>query len=482
MKKPFALLVFYEVSTFLSNKVLRLRYFAVLLLCYPGIYNAQTCSTGGCAATTTNTTGQYPTTTFSTTSSSWSTVSAFMNAGNFTLFDVTNGDTYEWTYCSDFGGSMGWDAELTLFNNGTGATLCYNDNCSRTNCSTAPYIRWTATFTGTVKLLTTVSGCTTNTGSPYSTLVWRDTSGTPLVQVLGIDVYSGQGTINWTQVKAAGYTFAWAKATEGVGYTDSEYLNYAVNGVAAGIKMGAYHFAHPESNTAVAEANYFLSVAQPYITTCQLPPALDIENPSTGPSLQSSMTSAQLTTWIQDWINTVQAATGITPVIYIGASNAAYVNSSLNIYKLWIDDVTGSSTSSPTNIGVWTTWTFNQYNWTASVPGVPGSTTDLDVFNGNMAAFNNLMGCTTGISKEGSVTDFMIYPNPAANKIMIENASFNYAESDQIYIYNIAGQLLLQQTMQQQKAEINVSEFASGMYFVKMNTSGGISVKKFMKE
>src|ERR1700758_2350695 len=125
--------------------------------------SAQTCSTGGCAATATNSTGQYPSGTYSTTSNSWTTISAYMNAGNFTLFNVTNGDTYEWTYCSDFGGTQGWDAELTLFNNSSGATLCYANNCGRPNCSNAPYIRWTATFTGTVKLLTTVSGCTTNT-------------------------------------------------------------------------------------------------------------------------------------------------------------------------------------------------------------------------------------------------------------------------------------------------------------------------------
>lgn len=247
----------------------------VLFLIFHFSLNAQTCGTGGCAATATNSTGQYPTTTFSTTSSSWSTVSAYMNAGNYALFDVTNGDTYEWTYCSDFGGSMGWDAELTLFNNSTGVTLCYNDNCGRTTCSTAPYIRWTANYTGAVKLLTTVSGCGINTGTPYSTLVWRDTSGTSNVPVLGVDVYNGNSTINWSQVKAAGYTFAYAKATEGIGYTDSEYLNYAVNGVTAGMKMGAYHFARADLNPtnagAINEANYFLSVAQPYITSCQLP-------------------------------------------------------------------------------------------------------------------------------------------------------------------------------------------------------------------
>src|ERR1700740_553871 len=340
---------------------------------------AQTCSTGGCAATATNSTGQYPAATFSTTSSSWSTVSAYMNGGNFTLFNVTNGDTYEWTYCSDFGGSQGWDAELTLFNNSNGTTICYQNNCGRSTCATAPYIRWTATFTGTVKLLTTVSGCTTNSGSPYSKLVWRDTSGTPAAAlILGVDVYSGNSTINWTQVKGAGYTFAYAKATEGVGYTDSEYLNYAVAGVNAGLKMGAYHFIRADLNPtnagAINEANYFLSVAQPYITSCELPPAFDVE----GSYLQSNFTGAQLTAWIQNWAATVQNATGIAPVIYISATNAAYINSSLSTYKLWIDHLGGT----PTSTGIFPTWTINQYSWTGTVPGIAGSQTDLNLFNG----------------------------------------------------------------------------------------------------
>src|SRR5258708_35275439 len=106
-----------------------------LILLLAGINcKAQTCSVGGCPATATNSTGQYPSTTFSTTNSTWTTISPYMNAGNYTLFKVTNGDVYEWTYCSDFGGSQSWDAELTLFNNSTGSTLCYNDNCGKTKC------------------------------------------------------------------------------------------------------------------------------------------------------------------------------------------------------------------------------------------------------------------------------------------------------------------------------------------------------------
>lgn len=430
---------------------------------------SQSCATGGCSLADTNSTGQYPAATFSTSSSSWQTVSQYMNGGNYTIFDVTSGDTYEWTYCSDFGGSMGWDAELTLFNYSTGAKLCYNNNCGRSGCSTAPYIQWTATYTGKVKLLTTVSGCTVNTGSPYSKLVWRDTSGTPLTQVLGIDVYSGNAPINWTQVKGAGYTFAWAKASEGVGYTDSQYATFAANGVSAGMKMGAYHFwrgdLNPTTTGATNEANWFLSIAQPDIVACQLLPALDIE----GSYIQSNFTSAQLTAWIQTWMNVVQTATGVKPVLYISPTNSGYVQSSLNTYPLWVDYVDGSSTTPPPNIGVWNNWSFKQYDWNGTVPGA-GTGQDLNVFNGNLTAFNNLINCsTTGLAQNNIEHVFSVYPNPATESVRISYPSTLGAAS--VSLVDVNGRVVLTERLNS-AGTLSTQGLGAGVYNVSITCDG----------
>ncbi len=449
----------------------------LLFLITTGTLCAQSCVPGGCSVIDTNSTGRYPAALFSTPYSTWSTVSSYMNAGNYTLFSVTAGDTYEWTYCSDFGGNQNWDAELTLFDYSTGATLCYQDNSGLSGCTTAPYIQWTATSTGIVKLLTTTSGCGTNTGSPYSKLVWRDTSGVPFGQVLGVDVYSGNGTINWNLVHGAGYTFAYAKATEGIGYTDSQYLNYAVNGVNAGMKMGAYHFARPDLNPsnagAIAEANSFLSVASPYITTCELPPALDLE----GSYLTTSFTSAQLTSWVQNWMNTVQSATGVTPVIYIGASTVSFLNSSLNVYPLWRDELT-SSPSAPTTLGVWTTWAINQYSWTGTVPGIAGSVTDLNVFNGSPGTFNSFMGCsTTGMSYNSRNNDALIYPNPTSDNFYVDIPS---ARGEiRIAVYDLNGLLILSRAISN-KTSIDVSTFSNGIYSISLTTGDGTINKKLV--
>jgi GH25 family lysozyme M1 (1,4-beta-N-acetylmuramidase) len=276
----------------------------------------------------------------------------------------------------------------------------------------------------------------------------------------------------------SGYTFAYAKATEGVGYTDSKYLSYAVNGVAAGMKMGAYHFARPDLNPtnagAIAEANYFLSVAQPYIVSCQLPPSLDLE----GSYLTTSFTSAQLTAWVQNWMTTVETATGIKPVLYIGASTVSFLNSSLNTYPLWRDELTGSP-SPATNLGVWTTWAFNQYSWTGTVPGIAGSQTDLDFFNGNtMAAFNTFMGCSvaTDLQQNTMNAALVIYPNPTTGLFTIETNSTDLLAMD---LYDVNGRLVFSKAISD-KSNIDVTMLDEGFYTMTLKSVDRVITKKLV--
>ena len=100
--------------------------------------------------------------------------------------------------------------------------------------------------------------------------------------VLGIDVSNWQGNIDWEQVKADGYTFAWAKSTEGMTYTDPMFVNNMENGLNANVVMGAYHFARPDNNTPQEDAANFLNVASAYIGNGFMPPVLDLENPYSG--------------------------------------------------------------------------------------------------------------------------------------------------------------------------------------------------------
>src|SRR5687768_13184555 len=97
-----------------------------------------------------------------------------------------------------------------------------------------------------------------------------------MARVHGVDVSQWQGVMNWTTTYNAGARFAIAKATQGVGFTDPQFDNNKINAKAAGILIGFYHFPSPMTgdanadgkyDDAVAEAEYFHSVAGAYMTT-----------------------------------------------------------------------------------------------------------------------------------------------------------------------------------------------------------------------
>jgi GH25 family lysozyme M1 (1,4-beta-N-acetylmuramidase) len=163
--------------------------------------------------------------------------------------------------------------------------------------------------------------------------------------LLGIDVSgNANGTITWSQVKVAGKEYAWAKATEGLTFNDAKFVTNMTNGSAVNVVMGAYHFARPDNNSALDEANHFLAIASAYIGQGYLPPALDLEDSPSGSVLSTVYTGTALTTWVQTWLDRVYAQTGVRPIVYTTSTYAAYLTSSLNTtnYKLWIAKPDGS--------------------------------------------------------------------------------------------------------------------------------------------
>ncbi|HVB95938.1 MAG TPA: glycoside hydrolase family 25 protein [Nitrososphaerales archaeon] len=192
-----------------------------------------------------------------------------------------------------------------------------------------------------------------------------------------------QGSPNWTSVHSAGYTFAFAKATEGTTITDPDFTSNMVNGKSAGLYMGAYDFAHPSANatSAVSQANFFDSVAGQYFSTGYLAPALDLEEGC------GTLNVSQMSQWIVTWMNTVESyiktneGQSITPVIYMSATYAAAcVDSSVTSYPLWIANW---GVSSP-NTGKFSGWGYWQYSDAGNVSGINGAT-DLNYFNGTLS-------------------------------------------------------------------------------------------------
>ncbi|MFC7457452.1 GH25 family lysozyme [Brachybacterium sp. GCM10030267] len=93
-------------------------------------------------------------------------------------------------------------------------------------------------------------------------------------EIMGLDVSAHQREIDWSQVAADGYGFAYIKATEGTGFTDSRFAENWDGARAAGVTPGAYHY-FTLCSPGADQAADFLAAAPP--DDSALPPALDLE-------------------------------------------------------------------------------------------------------------------------------------------------------------------------------------------------------------
>jgi lysozyme len=207
--------------------------------------------------------------------------------------------------------------------------------------------------------------------------------------LFGIDVSHYQGSINWGSVHSCGANYAFAKATEGTTYTDPNFSGYMNNGKANGVQMGAYHFAHPASNCANAEADHFWSVAGGKVVADgkSLYPMVDFE------SFGGSACYSSYTAWFNAWSDRVKSKTShfLHPVIYASAGNGMCDLTTSCYLSAWVAHYNGENlyTGNPwdgccsccnyvdpcTKNG----WTYWQVSSTGSICGISGNT-DFDAY------------------------------------------------------------------------------------------------------
>jgi lysozyme len=192
----------------------------------------------------------------------------------------------------------------------------------------------------------------------------------------GIDVSHWQNTIDWSQVAAAGYRFAIMKASEGQTFDDPNYATNRAEANAAGIYIGAYHFARPDSTTndATIEADHFTRVATP--KKGDIVPVLDIED-------SGGLPAADLIAWIRTWLGRVESTVGVKPMIYTGpnfwrTATGDTTEFADHGYRLvWIANWFVPKPDVPANDWGGNSWTFWQYDNCGTVPGISGCV-DLD--------------------------------------------------------------------------------------------------------
>ncbi|MGA1813742.1 GH25 family lysozyme [Frondihabitans sp. 4ASC-45] len=204
-------------------------------------------------------------------------------------------------------------------------------------------------------------------------------SALPDQTVPGLDVSAYQHGVSFRKAYARGARFVYIKATEGDTYTSARLANQYTTAKAAGLIRGAYHFAKPNTSTAVKQAEYFVAslgeLGRGRVDGgWTLPPLLDLEfNPyaaSDGTNSCWGLTPKQMQRWVSAYLDTVTGLTGRVPAIYTNANwwkTCTGGSTDFTSYPLflarYVDDVSGGSIDLPNG---WPGWTIWQYTSTGS--------------------------------------------------------------------------------------------------------------------
>lgn len=174
------------------------------------------------------------------------------------------------------------------------------------------------------------------------------------------------GKVDWKRVKNAGVTGVLLKATEGATFTDTTFANRRLFAEQAGLRVGYYHFAHPEHNPAKQEAKHFCSVVKS-VGRRDFKPVLDFEQGDPHPSYFQ---------WIKDFNEVVRVELGNYPIFY----SYPYYIQGLKLPRpvgngLWLasykrNDGTDFGATVP---APWVKWDLHQFTSNGTVGGIQGS-------------------------------------------------------------------------------------------------------------
>ena len=198
-----------------------------------------------------------------------------------------------------------------------------------------------------------------------------------MTHVNGIDVSGFQDPVDFMKVRGGGYSFAYAKCTQGTGFYESTYSLKRADAQRAGVLFGAYHFFDWTADAA-EQATWFLGWAKP--ENGDLPPMLDCEGDTQGRD------PAECVAEMSVWVDAVGKAVNAFPVIYLSPSfwtEALGSTDGFTGHPLWLANY---GVKGPPALGRWTPKLW-QYSSTGTVPGIANDV-DLDWFLGDMNELN----------------------------------------------------------------------------------------------
>lgn len=187
-------------------------------------------------------------------------------------------------------------------------------------------------------------------------------------EVIGIDVSSHQGEIEWKNVATQKISFAYIKATEADDLTDSMFKRNWSEAKSAGIKIGAYHY-YSLRFTGKAQAVNFINTVP--VETDALPPVVDLEY--VGNSTRRP-TKDEFQKELRTYIDIIQSHYDMSPVIYTTDEfYRDYLSPEFSNEKFWVRNILGTPDET-------INWELSQYSQWGEIEGIKGRV-DLDYSN-----------------------------------------------------------------------------------------------------
>jgi lysozyme len=210
----------------------------------------------------------------------------------------------------------------------------------------------------------------------------------------GMDI-SHFNTVTWGSLSSH-IQFVFHKYSQGATYKDPTFNTNLASIKQLGLLYSPYHFLTFQ-DSAQSQIDNFMACWSSAEGPNVLPPVLDVEwqvgsNDADTNQLNDYITNNPNTCLqiITDWINGVASQTGRTPIIYTAKSFWNEYFSGITQFAgnpLWIPAYQQNPPGLP---GGWNSYALWQYSENASIPGVPGGSLDLDIFNGNLDALKAL--------------------------------------------------------------------------------------------
>lgn len=200
-------------------------------------------------------------------------------------------------------------------------------------------------------------------------------------QIHGIDVSRYQGFIDWPSVKQmkvqdVRLSFAFIKATEGLGNVDRQFNRNWKKAKEAGVTRGAYHFFLATKSGKTQAKNFISSVD---LQPGDLPPVLDIEQ-------LYGVKPEKMRKEVQDWLTVVEDYYKVKPIIYTYVNfYSRFMTGQFDDYPLWAAHYLEKDRPRINR-----SWIFWQHNENGRVNGIVRPV-DFNVFNGDSGDFADLL-------------------------------------------------------------------------------------------